>query len=194
MDTPYTTNETPEPETHPDLDTKPLADPAAEQTLTHLINNSGGVEQMQAIQQIVEKGKISEQTLATLSTQLQTEPGQLQTQLAPIMDAFKAQALSVMSEGGVDGNAVVEWAQTHARDKLNLAMNKQATQRSIAGYASLRQAYLEALGEHNPEAALSADLGPGNTAFKNDKGTVIVRMADGSTMSWRSAIRAFGHK
>jgi len=149
---------------------------------------------MEAIRGIVENGEIDELTLGRAASQLNIEPSQLQERMAPIVEAFKAQALSVMSEGGLDGNAIVSWAQTHARDQLNIAMNKHATQRTTAGYAGLRQSYLEALGEHNPQAALSADLGPGNTSYQDDKGRVIVRMADGSTMLWRSAIQGFSRK
>lgn len=48
-------------------------------------------------------------------------------------------------------------------------------------------------GEHNPQAALAADLGEGNTSYL-DKGRVIVRLANGHTMEWKHAIRGFGPK
>jgi hypothetical protein len=97
-----------------------------------------------------------------------------------------------MSEGGVDSNDVIAWAQQNRADKLNLAMNRQATQRQTAGYAALRQDYLESLAEHNPSAALGADLGSGISQRQDAKGRVIVRLATGEEMEWRTALQAFG--
>ena len=191
---PNASSEPPKAEVHPDLDATAFADTAVEQSLSELVTNVSGTEQMEAIRGIVENGEIDQQTLSRAASQLQIEPAKVQEQLAPIMKAFEQQARSVMSEGGLDSNDVVSWAQEHRRDKLNLAMHKQGTQRTTAGYATLRQDYLSSLGEHRPEVALAADLGPGNTAYKDDKGRVIVRLADGSTMSWKSAIQAFGPK
>lgn len=180
--------------TNPDLHVDLLANEAIDRDYSNLVDTTGGVEQMAAIQQVVETGAIDARTLGTLATQLSCEPGQLQERIAPIMQAFEDQARAAMSEGGLDSNDVIAWAQQNRADKLNLAMNRQATQRQTAGYAALRQDYLESLAEHNPSAALSADLGPGISQRQDAKGRVIVRLATGEEMEWRTALQAFGPK
>lgn len=193
VDTPFTENKSPTPEVHPDLKAEPFTDNAVEQDFSSLVNNVGGFEQMEAVQQIVETGAVSDKTLGDIASQLGQEPGQVSERVSTIMAAAEKQARSVMSAGGLDSDEVVAWAQQHAPDKLNRAMHKHATQRNTSGYTELRNGYLESLGELNPQAAMSADLGPGNTTYM-DKGRVIVRLANGQTMTWRSAIQAFGPK
>ncbi|MBN9546960.1 MAG: hypothetical protein J0I19_15945 [Alphaproteobacteria bacterium] len=193
MDTPFIENKAPTPEVHPELKMEPFADNAVEQDFSSLVNNVGGFEQMEAVQQIVEAGSVSDKTLGDIASQLGQEPGQVSERVSTIMAAAEKQARSVMSAGGLDSSEVVAWAKSHAPDKLNRAMHKHATQRNTSGYAELRNGYLENLGELNPQAAMSADLGPGNTTYL-DKGRVIVRLANGQTMTWRSAIQAFAHK
>jgi hypothetical protein len=157
-----------------------------------LVDTTGGVEQQQAIQEVVENGEIDPRTLGTLATQLRVQPEQLQGRIAPIMEAFKQQALDVMSEGGLDGNAVVAWAQQHKPDKFQQAMRQQGTMRQTSGYAELRTEYVASLAEHSPSVALNADLGSGISQYQDSKGRVIVRLADGNEMEWRTAITAFG--
>ena len=184
--------EAPKAHEHPDLKVDLLANEAIDREYSTLVDNTGGVEQHAAIQQIVENGAIDERTLGTLATQLRCEPSQLSERIAPIMAEFEKQARDVMSEGGLDSNDVVAWAQKNQPNALNRAMNRQATQRQTAGYAELRDAYLEGLADHNPVAALSAELGSGITQRRDHKGRIIVRLADGAEMEWKTAFRAFG--
>lgn len=187
--------EQPKEEVHPDLAFDLLADEAADRDYSALVDSTGGIEQAQAIEQIVQNGEIDGRTLGTLASQLRCEPEQLAARVAPVMKAFEEQARSVMSEGGLDSNAVVAWAQQNAPDKLKAAMNRQATMRQTAGYAELRQGYLENLGKHSPEVALKADLGPGITTFLHPTRGVMVRIPGfGDGMPWKAAIKAFGPK
>jgi hypothetical protein len=157
-----------------------------------LIDRTGGAEQLTAISEIVETGEITPRTMGSLCTQLQCEPEQLQARMAPIMAAFEKQARTVMAEGGLDSNDVVAWAQQNKPDLLQRAMHRQATLRNTTGYAHVRQAYLESLADHNPSAALNADLGPGISQRQDTKGRIIVRFPDGSEVEWEHAFRAFG--
>jgi hypothetical protein len=75
---------------------------------------------------------------------------------------------------------------------LRRAMNKQATMRQISGYAELRQSYFENLAQHNPSAALNAELGNGITQRQDSKGRVIVNIPGYGEMEWKTAIKAFG--
>jgi len=187
--------EQPTQETHPELAAEAFENNDAEQTLTTIVANVAGIEQMNAVKEIVENGEIGERTLSAIATQLQVEPSKLQEHFAPVMQAFKAQALAVMSQDGVDGSEVVAWAQQHNPDLLNRAMHQQATTRSTAGYAELRGSFLASLGETNPQRALQADLGPGITTFVDPKQGVMVRIPGyGDAMTWRSCIKAFGPK
>jgi hypothetical protein len=179
-------------EVHPDLQFNLLADIALDQDYSALVDNTGGAEQLQAIQQVAETGEIDGRTLSALSSQLGCEPDQLQGRIAPIMEAFKQQALGVLSEGGLDGNAVVAWAQQHKAEAFQQAMKQQGTMRQTSGYAALRTEYLESLAEHSPSVALNADLGSGITQYQNAKGQVIVRIPGMSEMLWRTAIKSFG--
>jgi hypothetical protein len=194
LDTPYTVNEPPKPEVHPDLKTEAFADKAVEQDFSSLVDNVSGFEQMEAVRQIVEGGAISDKTLGDISSQLGQEPGHVQERVSTIMKAAETQARAVMGAGGLDSSEVVAWAQANAPDKLNRAMNRHATLRQTNGYREVRNSYLESLGEHSPQAALAADLGPGNTSYRDDKGRVIVRLANGHTMEWKHAIKAFASK
>jgi hypothetical protein len=63
-----------------------------------------------------------------------------------------------------------------------------------AFFTPVRSRYLQALGEHNPEAALKADLGPGVTTYRDQKGRVMVRVPGQGEMLWRNAIQAYGPK
>jgi len=181
-------------ETNPDLDFDLLADEALDRDYSSLLDTTAGMEQQAAIQQVISNGEINQKTLGTLATQLQCEPEQLQARVAPIMEAFKAQALNVMGEGGLDGNDVVAWAQQHAPDKLQQAMNRQANMRQAGGYADVRLAYLEALGDDRPSIALNADLGNGITQRQDSKGRVIVNIPGYGEMAWRTAIQAFARR
>lgn len=194
LDTPYTENNSPKPETHPDLEAKPLADASAEQNLGDILNKTGGVEQHAAIQQLVETGAVNERTLGTLADQMQMEPSQLMERFGPIMQGMEAQAREIMGQGGVNADDVLEYARAHNRDGLNRAMNAQARGRSTKGYEALRSGYLTSLGELYPDRALSADLGNGLKAHKGPKGDVRVNVPGMGEMSWRSAIEAFGPK
>lgn len=182
----------PKQDVHPDLQVDLLADEALDRDYSALVDTTGGVEQSAAIQQVVENGEVDPRTLATLADQLRCEPEQLQGRITPIMEAFKAQALEVMSEGGVNGNAVVAWAQQHKPDAFNRAMQQQGTMRQTGGYAALRTEYLESLGEHSPSVALNADLGSGITQYQDAKGRVMVRIPGMSEMLWETAIKSFG--
>jgi len=184
--------EQPKEEVHADLQFDLLADEAIDRDYSNLVDNTRGVEQHEAISQIVESGEITERTLGTLASQLGVEPQQLQGRIAPIMKGFEDQARSVMGEGGFDSSDVVAFAQQNCPDKLRLAMNKQATLRQTSGYAEIRQDYVESLGEHNPSAALNADLGNGITQYQDAKGQVMVRIPGMSEMLWKTAIKSFG--
>jgi hypothetical protein len=152
------------------------------------------MEQMQAIQEIVETGEIGDRTLSAIATQLEVEPSKLQEHFAPVMAEFERQGRAVFSEGGLDADEVIAYAQQNEPDKLNIAMRKHATQRSTAGYADLRQSFLASLGETNPQRALTADLGPGVTTYQDSKGRVMVRIPGYGEMAWRQAIEAFHNK
>lgn len=186
--------EQPQDEIHPDLKTDALPDPGAEQVLTSVVNNTGGMEQHTAIQEIVNSGDVGERTLNTLATQLNIEPSALKEQFAPVMASFERQARAVMAEGGVNSDDVVSYGQQHQPDMLRRAMHKQATMRNTSGYAELRQSYLETLADHRPSVALNADLGPGITQRQDQKGRIIVNIPGYGEMDWRTAIRAFGRK
>jgi len=191
-ETPNRPADAPQEDTNPDLQGEAFTDATAEQGLTNIVNSTGGMEQMTAIQEIISTGEVGQNTLATLASQMAIEPEQLQQQFAPVMQAFEQQARAVMSEGGLDSNDVVAWAQQHKPDMLQRAMHKQATMRSTSGYATLRQEYLESMADHSPSVALNADLGPGFSQRQDSKGRVIVRLPNGSEVEWRHAIKAFG--
>jgi hypothetical protein len=184
--------EQPNEEVHPDLQMDLLADEALDRDYSSLVDTTGGIEQMAAIQQIVENGEIDTSTLGALASQLRVEPGQLEARISPIMQAFEQQARAVMSEGGFDSNDVVAFAQRNHPDKLQQAMSRQATMRQTGGYAELRSMYIEGLAEHNPHAALAADLGNGITQYQDAKGRVMVRIPGMSEMLWKTAIKSFG--
>jgi hypothetical protein len=169
-----------------------FADRAVHEDYSALVESTGGVEQMEAIKQVVETGDINERTLGTLASQLQREPQQLHARIAPIMRAFEQQAHTVIAEGGLDSNDVVAWAQQHRPDKLRQAMHRQATMRQTSGYSDLRAGHLEGLADHNPQAALAADLGNGITQYQDAKGRIMVRIPGMSEMLWKTAIRSFG--
>jgi hypothetical protein len=195
MDTPFTENTTPKPETHPDLETQPFADPGVEQTVSELVSNVSGSTQLAAIQQIVESGQINALTLGRAASEMMIEPDQLNSMVAPVIAAAEQQARAVMSDSamGLDAQQVVEFAQQHRRDALNGAMNKQASQRTTKGYAELKQDYILSLGELYPDRALAADVGPNASVYKDAKGRVMVKVA-GTDMTWRTAVKAFGPK
>jgi len=180
--------------TDPALQFDLLADEAVDREYSALVDTTYGMEQTQAIAQIVENGEMDQRTLGNLASQLRCEPDQLAARVAPIMSAFKEQALAVMSEGGLDGNAVVAWAQQNKPEALKQAMNRQATMRQAGGYADLRREYVETLAEHSPQLALSANLGPGITSRLDPKHGVLVNIPGIGEMKWASAIRAFGPK
>ena len=183
----------PKPEVHPDLKVDLLTDETADRDYSALVDGTSGADQLTAIQQIVDSGAMDERTLGNLASQLRCEPGQLKARMAPIMAAFEGQARSVLAEGGLDSDDVLAYAQKNCPDKLRQAMYRQGTLRQTSGYAEIRQSYLEGLADHNPGAALGADLGPGFSTYMHN-GKVAVRAPDGSTMLWRSAISAFGRK
>jgi hypothetical protein len=171
-----------------------FADAAVEQGLTSIVNNTGGMEQMTAIQEIINNGEVGANTLAALASQMAVEPEQLQQQFAPVMQAFEQQARAVMSADGVNADDVIAFGQTHRPDMLQRAMHKQATMRSTSGYAVLRQEYLETMADHSPSVALNADLGPGFSQRQDSKGRIIVRLPNGAEVEWGHAIKAFGVK
>jgi hypothetical protein len=179
-------------EVHEDLKVDLLANEAVDRDYSNLVDTTAGIEQHEAISQIVESGEISERTIAALASQLSVEPQQLQARIAPIMKGFEDQARTVMGEGGSDSNDVVAYAQQNCPDKLRAAMNKQATMRQTSVYAEIRQDYLESLGEHNASAALNAELGSGITQYQDAKGRVMVRIPGMSEMLWKTAIKSFG--
>lgn len=179
-------------EVHPDLAFDLLADEAVDRDYSALVETTAGIEQQQAIQQVVETGEIDARTLSALASQLHVEPDQLQGRIAPIMEAFKQQALDVMSEGGLSGDAVVAWAQQHKADAFQKAMHQQGTMRQTGGYAALRTEYLETLDEHSPSVALNAELGSGCSQYQNAKGQIMVRVPGMSEMRWKTAIKSFG--
>lgn len=182
----------PKEEVHPDLEVHLLSDLAIDKEYSALVDSTGGVEQAAAIQQVVENGEIDPRTLGTLASQLGVEPEQLSSRVAPVLEALKQQALDVMSEGGLDGNDVVAWAQRNRPDKFQQAQHKQGTMRNTSGYAELRTEYLASLADHNPSAALAADLGNGITQYQNAKGRIMVRIPGMSEMLWETAIKYFG--
>lgn len=183
-----------EQEVHPDLQAEPLADTAVEASLDQLVKGTTGIEQMSAVKEIVQNGEISANTLGRLASQLRTEANQLQGQLAPIMAEFERQGRAAFSEGGLDADDVIRYAQTKKADALRLAMHKHGTERSTAGYKAIRASYLADLADYNPQAALAADLGPGVTSYQDHKGRVMVRVPGYGEMEWSSAIRAFAPK
>ena len=146
---------------------------------------------MSAVKELVENGEISEGTLNALATQLACEP-KLQEGFAPVLAKFERQGRAIFSQGGLDADEVIAYAQQHQRDALNFAMRDHATKRSTAGYAAIRTAFLASLGETNPQRALQADLGPGVTSYQDTKGRVMVCIDGVGEMAWRHAIEAFG--
>lgn len=179
-------------EVHPDLQYDLLPDSALDKAYTSLLDNTAGMEQQAAIQQVIANGAIEPKTLGTLATQLQCEPEALEQHVNPIIAAFEQQARKVMAEGGLNSDDVIAFAQQNCPDKLQQAMQRQAMMRQAGGYGEIRQMYLEGLAEYNPSLALNADLGAGITQRQDTKGRVIVRLPDGVEMEWRTAIRAFG--
>ena len=174
---------------HEDLRTEAfaVADRGADITLTEIIGGTVALDQIRAVNEIVESGDVSTKTLNALATQMQVEPSALQSKFEPVMRAMENQARAVLSEGGIEADDVIAYSQQHRPTELQAAMQEQGMNRRTSGYAALRSAYIQDLGEHDPDFA----SGRGRRRRKARAGNWLPRESPrGASPTWRESCRS----
>lgn len=162
---------------------------ASEESLAALAGLADGQTALQAVDQIIAGGDLSDDIVNRVAGTGGMEATALRGQVGQIVADFETQARTVVQRSGLDPEAVFEWAHENQPDLMRDAMKSHATQRTTSGYDKVTQAYLENLDTIDPEAILGASFANGATAFRHTDGSVILKDHMGRTFKWRDAVR-----
>lgn len=175
-------------DTNPDLTDEVFTNKQSEDAFRQLLQETQPGAQIAAVNDVVKMGEISERAMIDLAVSAGIEPSQMAERVAPVIAAFQAQADNVISDHGVDPQAVYDWARENKNSALQDAMRKLGMMRQTGGFAALAKDYVSTLDKHDPDAILNAQFGDGVKVSKV-QGKIIVETKDGQ-FTWASAIRA----
>ncbi|UHC16313.1 hypothetical protein LRS73_28330 [Methylobacterium currus] len=167
-----------------------FASPHAEQNLTELVSATTAGNQIAAMQELINGGEVSTQTLNRAASEAGREPSQMAESLELVKAAFKAQAdASVAAQGVEDADALWAWARANRPNDLKQAMNNHGSMRDPRGYAGIAQEYVASVADRDPSSVLNAEFGGGISARMAGK-EVVLSIPGRGEMSYRSALKA----
>jgi hypothetical protein len=162
---------------------------AGEDTLSFLYTHTSATDHHKAIDQLVEHGEISEQTMGQLASQLGGHPSQVAAMIDQVRPAFEAQAnRAVESVAGVDPQDVWAWAWEKNPKQIQAAMASHVNDRTTEAYKQLTRDYVSQLDTIAPEAILDAEV-VGGSAARDEQGRIYFNLPNGRRVSWSEALR-----
>jgi hypothetical protein len=160
-----------------------------EDTLNFLYTHTSATDHHAAIEQMVEHGEISEQTMGQLASQLGGHPSQVAAMVDQVRPAFEAQANgAVESVAGVDPQDVWDWAWEKNPKQMQAAMTSHVNDRTTEAYRQIAREYVANLDTISPDAILNAEV-VGGSVHRDAQGNVFFQLANGRLVSWSEAVR-----
>lgn len=167
-----------------------FGDAGAEKALTTLVQATSPSTQISAMADYITHGSPRPETVEAFATQLGLPAEAAKAKLEAAHNAFIAQGTAAVASIGVpDPEAWYAWAEKTHPGELKLAMEQHVRERTTAGYRKLAQSYMERLDTIDPEAILTAELGPGVRVRQDAQGRIVVTVPDGRSMSWAGAVK-----
>ena len=166
--------------------------PADEAVMQELIDNTSAHDQVSIINDITSgNGMLDEHTINRAASEAGLDPAVMHGKIESVAGAMRTQASAAVAKHGVDPEAVWSHFNEPANlPKLQAAVREHAMTRSTASYNVLAQEYVENLDTIDPEAILSADFGGQGKAHRDANGKIVVTDANGTTYTWKSAVKA----
>lgn len=160
-----------------------------EDTLGFLYAHTSATDHFKAIDQIIEHGEISEQTMGQLASQLGGHPSQVAAMIDQVRPSFEAQANRAVEAvaGGIDPQDVWSWAWEKNPKQIQAAMNSHISNRTTEAYKQLTRDYVANLDTINPDAILNAEV-VGGKVERDAQGKVFFTLPNGRRVSWSEAV------
>jgi hypothetical protein len=166
-----------------------LSDTKAETELTTLCSSVFAGTQINALQQIINRGAADAATITHAASEARMEPSQMNAHVQNVMDAFRAQAVTtVQGHGGADAETFFDWARENKPREMKAAMQAHGMERSTKGYEPIFREYVASIADDDPEAVLSAKFGGGIKAQRIGKDVVLTIPGRGQ-MTYRTALK-----
>jgi len=170
-----------------DGDAVALPAEADEAVLGRMIEATPPSEQIAVVEAIIDGEDLGEGVFERLAERTGITPTEAAAAIGHIHSQMKAQADAITGECGLDPEAVYEWAWEHHPDRMRAAIRRHTGERSLKGYAELRDEYLRNLDKHDPEAA-GESLDVSGISYRIVQGRIIISTPIGE-MSWTSAVK-----
>lgn len=166
-----------------------LPNQAAEQELASMCQTVDAGTQVHALGQLIQHGELDPTTLGRVASGMGVDLDVASGRLETVIEGFREQASqTVKALGSDDPSFFFEWAQKARPNQLQDAMRSHAMERSVDGYRSLYRAYVEDLGDSDPDFVLNADHGDGMTAQKVGN-KVVLNVPGHGQIEYRTAVR-----
>lgn len=168
-----------------------LSDQAAEEDLGKFATHVDQLTQLSILGSILREQDIPEHALIRAGDQMGLSLDQARDRIEAIEEQLSNQWIAAVGKAGVyDLGDFVDWAKESPvrMQQVKEAMRDQVLNRSTRQYVALARTYLEDLDKRDPDALLTANYGPGVSAFKHGD-EVILRLPEHGEVPWKSAVR-----
>jgi len=158
-----------------------------EAILGRMIEATPASEQIAVVEAIIDGETLGEGVFERLAERMGVSSNEAAAAIGHIHAQMKGQADAVTGESGLDPEAVYEWAWEHHPERMRAAIRRHTGERSLTGYAELRDEYLRNLDKHDPESA-GESLDVSGIPYRVVNGRIVITTPMGE-MSWTSAIK-----
>jgi hypothetical protein len=139
---------------------------------------------------MISGGELNAHALEQIASQSGKTPDEVRATAAALVEAFTEQAANAVEKStGINFDTFVELAKQHNPDALRGAMQRQAFDRSTAGYVEAAKDIVANLDRLDPEAVKAAVSDTGVTVRWLPNGRAVVRAPGKSEQLWSVAIR-----
>lgn len=171
-------------------DAKPFADPQAEASFSSLVQGVSPGQQVTVMQELINSGEVSPNSLARASSEAQREPSEMSAHLSQVMQSFRSEAVAVVTSlGSDDPEGFFDWAKEHRPREFKRAMETHGMERSTKGYGPIHQEFVATMADHDPASVLGAKFGSGITAERIGK-QIVLNIPGKGQVSYGAALRA----
>ena len=149
----------------------------------------------EAINEVVEKGELSERTVGRVATALNITTEEAIAKLAALNSGFEAQRNQVLAAEGIEEEVAQmfwQWAAEDKAEKAAQALKQQFANGNLQGFRELaREFYVSYLPYADPQVIIEAAKASGMEAFHNPHlDRVILNVPGHGQMEYTAALRA----
>lgn len=181
---------------HPDLVVEPTGDATTDENLAYLDEAVPVDTRVAVVEDIVSNGEVSAESLEAMARELGAPSEGVAESFTRMQAVLTRQADQAISEAvGINDAAVVaaakEWMRATKPAETDAAIRRHLMQRQSSGYSSLAAEFMEGLDKIAPQYIPIGPVGDTGGSIERDyDGRYVVRMPDGRSYGWGSAVRA----